>query len=322
MIVDPAQTPHSGEDGVQTLHLSVAGGITQFGAYVEMLAPGAWSSNRHWHTAEDEFLYMLEGTATLRDDDGMHDLHPGDAVCWRHGDPNAHHIGNRTGDPVRYLIAGSRAAGDICHYPDSGRRQVNDADRWRLVEADGTILREGELPAELRGLPPAWGTPFDGSPAQRLQQAKGRVWETESGYVHPYLGGGLGPYDHVTLGDAGGLTQFGAHLERLPQGSRSSFRHWHEREDELVLILSGTPILIEDCETALGPGRMACWPAGSPKAHCLETRSEAPAVYLVLGTRLRHDIVHYPDHDRVIAIDRETKERRATDSHGNPVEPL
>ena len=81
MKVDPAQAPVSGENGVSTQHLSVAGGLTQFGAYIETLAPGAWSSHRHWHDSEDEFLYVLDGTVTLRDDNGMTDLQPGDAVA-------------------------------------------------------------------------------------------------------------------------------------------------------------------------------------------------------------------------------------------------
>ena len=64
MIVDPALAPVSGDKGLHTLHLSVAGGLTQFGAYLDTLEPGVWSSHRHWHSSEDEFLYLLSGTAT------------------------------------------------------------------------------------------------------------------------------------------------------------------------------------------------------------------------------------------------------------------
>ena len=301
MKIDPAVAPQANRTGVRTVHLSDAGGLTQFGAYIESLEPGAWSSDRHWHTAEDEFLYVLTGTTTLHDDDGMQDLGPGDAVCWPHGDPNAHHLSNRTADAARYLIVGSRAFGDVCHYPESGRRQVNDATRWRVEEADGTVLREGELPPELRGLPPAWGMPFCGTAMQRVQRAAGRVWHREAAAMHPVLGVWLGTYDHVILGDTGGLSQFGAHLERLPPGSRSSIRHWHEAEDEFLLMLAGQVILHEDeGEAPLRAGDAAAWPAGHADAHCLENRSREDAVYLTIGTRKPDDIIHYPDHDRIV----------------------
>ena len=171
MIVDPARAPTSGKEGFHTLHLSVAGGLTQFGAYIDTLEPGAWSSQRHWHSAEDEFIYLLSGTATLRDDAGMTDLFPGDAVCWRHGDPNAHHLTNRGDVPCRWLIVGSRAAGDVCSYPDDGRRQVNGESRWQIVAADGAVLREGDLPEELRNLPAPWGRPFDGTKRPNVLRA-------------------------------------------------------------------------------------------------------------------------------------------------------
>ena len=64
---------------------SDSGGLTRFGAFVETLVPGARSSDRHWHEAEDEFLYMLDGAAVLVEDDGEHPLAPGDACVWPAG---------------------------------------------------------------------------------------------------------------------------------------------------------------------------------------------------------------------------------------------
>ena len=101
------------------------------------------------------------------------------------------------------------------------------------------------------------------------------------------------------LGDAGGLSQFGVHLECLPPGSLSSFRHWHEGEDEMVLVLSGEVRLIEDDEVPLGPGAVVCWPAGHGVGHCLKNLGTGVACYLVIGTRHDRDVIHYPDHDLV-----------------------
>jgi uncharacterized cupin superfamily protein len=113
------------------------------------------------------------------------------------------------------------------------------------------------------------------------------------------LGGGLGDYAYHLLSDPGGLTQFGAFVEILPPGARSSFRHWHESEDEMVVVLEGEVMLIEEHETPLHAGDMACWPAGLAIGHCLRNRSSAEARYLVIGTRAGRDVIHYPDHDLV-----------------------
>lgn len=316
MIVAPASAPASGENGLSTRHLSVAGGLTQFGAYVETLQPQACSSQRHWHEAEDEFLFVLEGIATVIDDDGAHALAPGDAVCWRHGDPNAHHVTNQGGQPCRYLIVGSRVAGDVCHYPDSGKRLVNAATTWTLFNATGAVERSGALPPELLNLPADWGQPSDPALVARYLRAQGRTWVTEPAHTHPILGGGLGGYDHAILGEAGGLTQFGVHLERLPPGSSSSFRHWHEAEDEMVLILSGTPSLVEEQTRILAAGDMVCWPAGHPVGHHLQNRSASEAVYLTIGTRKSADVIHYPDHDLI--THKNGPARRYTRADGRP----
>ena len=143
----------------------------------------------------------------------------------------------------------------------------------------------------------------------------------EPATTHRATGAHLGAYAHRVLGDAGGLTQYGVLIERLPPGSTSSVRHWHETEDEFLYMLSGEAILYEDAgETLLRPGDAAAWPAGAPNAHCLENRSATDATYLIVGTRNRHDTVHYPDHDRIVRIDRKTGSRRVTDSSGKPVD--
>lgn len=128
-------------------------------------------------------------------------------------------------------------------------------------------------------------------------------WTEEPAYVEPVTGATLAAYAHRKLGDAAGLTQFGAVIERLPPGARSSLRHWHEAEDELIYVLEGALVLVEDDETPLRPGDAAAWRAGDPIAHCLENRSDAPAVYLVVGTRAARDVLHYPDHDLVVTRD-------------------
>ncbi|MDP3195859.1 cupin domain-containing protein [Tabrizicola sp.] len=297
MIVDPSTTPTSGEKGLHTLHLSQAGGLTQFGAFLDTLDPGAWSSQRHWHSAEDEFLYLLSGTATLRDDQGLTDLFPGDACCWPHGKPDGHHLTNRGDVPARWLIVGSRCTGDVCTYPDDGRRQINDNTTWRIETADGRVLKSGDLPTELLNLSAPWGRPWDGTPRPTVIRAGSVAGEGGSGsYPAPYAE--IGDYLAHPLSDAGGLTQFGAFTEILMPGARSSQRHWHSDEDEFLYTLDGIVTLHDnDGPRDLPPGTCVCWPAGVANAHCLENRTALPVTYFVAGSRLPEDEVSYPDID-------------------------
>ncbi|GIL03395.1 MAG: transcriptional regulator [Alphaproteobacteria bacterium] len=124
----------------QAWPLSDAGGLTQFGAYVETLDAGATSSNRHWHENEDEFVYLLEGELVLVDDHGEHPMRPGDAAAFKAGDPNGHHLQNRSQQPATYLVVGTRAATDVCHYPDLDLLYTRDENGPRYTRADGSPL--------------------------------------------------------------------------------------------------------------------------------------------------------------------------------------
>lgn len=297
MIIDPAHAPVCDVNGMQTVRLSQAGGISQFGAYIETLSPGAWSGLRHWHSAEDEFLYLLSGAATLHDDSGWTDLFAGDAVCWRHGDPDAHHLTNRGDVPARWLIVGSRARADVCTYPDDGRRQVNGDTIWRIETSEGLLLRSGELPTELLDLRPAWGAAYDRTPRPRILR-RGSVPALPCANNYPKEWSDIGRADDIALSDAGGLTQFGAFQEILYPGAQSSLRHWHEAEDEFLYVLDGSVTLIEDDgPREIGPGTCVCWPAGVANAHCLRNDGTAPATLFIVGTRLPEDACHYPDID-------------------------
>jgi uncharacterized cupin superfamily protein len=126
-----------------TVRLSEAGGLSQFGAYVQTLHPGARSSNNHWHENEDEFLYVLSGEVTVTEGAEVQVLHAGDSACWPAGVPNAHHASNRSSELCSYVIVGTRVKQDVCHYPDTGRTLHTDGTAWRLLEADGQLFKSG-----------------------------------------------------------------------------------------------------------------------------------------------------------------------------------
>jgi uncharacterized cupin superfamily protein len=174
MIIRKGQTPviHADEEDAryygpsELLPLADVGGLTQFGAHLHTLQPGTRSSDRHWHEAQDEFLYVISGEATVIEEDGPHLLQPGDAACWPAGAENAHHVVNRSESPCSFLIFGTRVLPDVIHYPDQGeilydfedgssRRERNDGTlieelrtfedgSWQLQRADGTLIKEGK----------------------------------------------------------------------------------------------------------------------------------------------------------------------------------
>jgi uncharacterized cupin superfamily protein len=94
-------------------------GLTQFGVNLLALPPGAWSSQRHWHTIEDEFVYVLEGEVVLVTDAGEELLRAGDSAGFPAGVPDGHHLQNRSTHAATVLEIGTRRlADDEAFYPD------------------------------------------------------------------------------------------------------------------------------------------------------------------------------------------------------------
>jgi uncharacterized cupin superfamily protein len=109
---------------------------------------------------------------------------------------------------------------------------------------------------------------------------------------------------HKRLARAAGLSQFGVNICTLKPGAASSQRHWHENEDELVYVLQGEVVLIEDeGETVLKPGDAAAWKASVANGHCLINRSDRDAVFLEVGTRATNERAHYSDIDMMVVRD-------------------
>lgn len=100
------------------------------------------------------------------------------------------------------------------------------------------------------------------------------------------------------LGDLFGLANFGVNLTRIAPGGCSALRHAHARQDELIYILEGTPVLVTDeGETPLAPGMCAGFKAGTGNGHQLVNRGDTDVVYLEVGDRSAGDSVVYPDDD-------------------------
>jgi uncharacterized cupin superfamily protein len=113
------------------------------------------------------------------------------------------------------------------------------------------------------------------------------------------------------LGPAGGLTDFGVSRARLEPGGISSQRHWHEGEDEFVVMLSGAAVLEEEgTRTPMAAGDCAAFPKGVPNGHRLVNESDAPCVFVAIGQPSKSPC-HYPDVD--LYLDGETPVYRHKD---------
>jgi uncharacterized cupin superfamily protein len=104
--------------------LGDAAGLTQFGVNLLRLPPGAWSSQRHWHSHEDEFVYVLDGDVVLVTDKGEEMLRAGDCAGFKAGDPNGHCLQNRSLRDAELLIVGTRSDEDQAAYPDIDLERV------------------------------------------------------------------------------------------------------------------------------------------------------------------------------------------------------
>jgi uncharacterized cupin superfamily protein len=121
----------------------------------------------------------------------------------------------------------------------------------------------------------------------------------------------------LMLSDAGGLTQFGVNVTILEPGAKSSIRHWHEREDEFVMVLSGELRPDRGCRRNPDESRrLRRLPGGPPRRPHLPQPRRAECRLLVVGTRLDHDVAHYSDIDLKVTIGPEGN--RFTRKDGTP----
>lgn len=116
--------------------LGEAGDLGDFGVNLMNLPPGGWSSQRHWHSHEDEFVYLIEGELTLIEDEGETLLRAGDCAAFRKDSGNGHHMINRSNAAAVYLEVGSRQPDDLTTCSDVDMMSSN-AD-GRFTRKDGT----------------------------------------------------------------------------------------------------------------------------------------------------------------------------------------
>ncbi len=110
-------------------------GLTEMGASHVTLDPGAWSSQRHWHNAEDELVIMLSGTAVLVEDDGETEVRAGDVLAWAKGVTSGHHLINRSSEPCSFVAISAGPSATSGGYSDIDMIWTEDG---RFCHRDGS----------------------------------------------------------------------------------------------------------------------------------------------------------------------------------------
>jgi uncharacterized cupin superfamily protein len=113
-------------------------GLTNFGVNLVRLLPGGGSALRHAHTRQDEFVYIVQGDATLITDAGETQLSAGMCAGFKSGTGNAHQLLNRSSEEVIYLEVGDRSAGDTVVYPDDDLQAAMVKGKWQFTHKDGS----------------------------------------------------------------------------------------------------------------------------------------------------------------------------------------
>lgn len=151
--LDPADVPERRGSGYPEPYRSRMGdrvkrrlgdacGLTRFGVNLVTLGPGGQSALRHWHTLEDEFVYVLDGEVVLVSETGEQTLGAGMCAGYPAGKRDAHHFVNRSAAPAKYLEIGNRIEGDNAFYPDDDLMWCFDENGEYAAHKDGRRYRE------------------------------------------------------------------------------------------------------------------------------------------------------------------------------------
>ncbi|NOR63602.1 MAG: cupin domain-containing protein [Rhodobacteraceae bacterium] len=141
--------------------------------------------------------------------------------------------------------------------------------------------------------------------------------ETGSGYPGT-LAAQVGARTQQRVGAAGGLSQFGANIVTLPAGALSSLRHWHEQQDEILIVLSGELTLVDDNgETPLRTGDVCTFPAGEANGHQIVNNTSSDGSFFVVGTHTETETAWYSDLDMMVTVNK--NDFRFTRKDGSPL---
>jgi uncharacterized cupin superfamily protein len=284
-------------------HLTMAacGDDYHVGVAIEELPPGMRTAPAHYHFIEEEHLFILEGTLTLRLGAGTHRMKAGDYACFPAGQKAGHTLINDGDKPCRYVIAGENSQNEVVVYTDTNKVLVRPLGRRALL--DLAAIRN-YWDDENTGLPQGQVPPADGKVEADDPNLKPKppissdtvAWEDS--FSADKFGGRA---KHLTFAAVGQGYHVGMLIESPAPGKRLCPRHYHMLEEEQAIILEGEVTLLLDGDErhVMKPGDYICFPAGRKIGHSFLNSGTGPARYLMIGERNPSDVCVYPDSNKL-----------------------
>ena len=291
--------------GIRYRHLTLAGSDENYhvGVSIEELPPGMQTAPAHYHIFEEEHVYMLEGTVTLRLGPDRHTMKAGDYVCFPAGQMAGHCLINESAAPARYVIIGENNPNEVGVYTDTSKVLVRALGNRAIF--DMAALRT-YWQGENTGFPPGQFPPGEASldkiKAAAAQKPKPPVFAADiSWFDQDGPPGFNGRGKHFTQKAVGENYNVGVMIESPHPGQRMAPRHYHMLEEEQALILEGEITLLLDggVSHAMKPGDYVCFPAGLKVGHSFLNSGTGPASYLMIGEHNAADVCVYPDSNKL-----------------------
>jgi uncharacterized cupin superfamily protein len=280
--------------------MAACGPNYRIGVATEELPPGMQTAPAHYHFLEEEHLFILEGSLTLRLGAERHRMQAGDYVCFPAGQKAGHTLLNEGSAPCRYVIVGENNDNEVVVYTDSnkvlvrplGRRALFDLAATRNYwDGENTGLPQGRLPAadaEVLAADP------DLKPKPPIA-SESVAWEETA--ISPKFGGRA---RHLTYAAVGSGYHVGMLIESPGPGQRLAPLHYHMLEEEHALILEGeVTLLLGEDRHVMQPGDYVCFPAGLKLGHSFLNSGSGPCRYLMIGARNADDVCVYPDSNKM-----------------------
>ncbi|WP_374384623.1 cupin domain-containing protein [Dongia sp.] len=309
MPTDPRSTPIATQDmpweewadvprfATRTKHLTRAavGDTYHVGMAIEELPPGNQSAPFHYHLLEEEHVFILSGSVTLRLGDRRHTMKEGDYVCFPAGQKAGHCLINEGTEPATYVVIGERNPNEVCVYPDSNKVLVRGLDRTVLDLAARRSYWDGEVPAGAAPPTPKTASTVADPPPHAPISAHDLAWEETR--IDARFGGFA---KHLTMAAVGRDYHVGVMIEAPAPGQRLCPLHYHMAEEEQALILEGEVTLLQGTDsTVLKPGDYVCFPAGQKLGHSFMNSGSGPCRYLMVGERKAGDVCVYPQSNKM-----------------------
>lgn len=287
--------------GMRYQHLTAAaiGDDYRVGVAIEELAPGKRSNPAHYHIFEEEHVYILEGSLTLRLGERRYEMKAGDYVCFPAGQKAGHCLVNDGETTCRYVVLGENNPNEVSIFTDTGKVNVRSLGRRALFDVTAT---RDYWQGEDTGVPDveaASDVVTMGMSEQPLPPVSEHsvAWQDEGDGQR--FGGKSRHLTYAAFGN--GDYHVGVLIEAPAPGKRLCPKHYHMLEEEHALILEGElTLLFGDASFPVKPGDYVCFPAGERTGHSFLNSGGGPCRYLMIGERNPNDVCVYPDSNKVM----------------------